>query len=110
MLSILALRIRYLETRGAYSYVKAYGDVPPKWVTFSTKILRHGFHFGQKNPQKRVPFHKKSTIFEVENPSEMGPDLLKFRKKNSKISRFLGEKSSYMGRGFRPRAAHPVKN
>ena len=33
-----------------YSHVKAYGDVPPKWVTFSPKILRHGSHFGQKNP------------------------------------------------------------
>ena len=22
--------------------LKAYGDVPPKWVTFSPKILRHG--------------------------------------------------------------------
>ena len=33
---------------GGYSHVKAYGDVPPKWVTFSPKILRHGSHFGQK--------------------------------------------------------------
>ena len=37
-------------TPGGYSHVKAYGDVPPKWVTFSTKFLRHGSHFGQKNP------------------------------------------------------------
>ena len=43
---------------GGYSHVKAYGDVPPKWVTFSAKILRHGSHFGQKNPKKRVPFRK----------------------------------------------------
>ena len=35
---------------GGYSHVKAYRDVPPKWVTFSPKILRHGSHFGQKNP------------------------------------------------------------
>ena len=35
---------------GGHSHVKAYGDVPPKWVTFSLKILRHGCHFGQKNP------------------------------------------------------------
>ena len=34
---------------GGYSHVKAYGDVPPKWVTFSA-ILRHGPHFGQENP------------------------------------------------------------
>ena len=35
---------------GGYSYVNAYRDVSPKWVTFSPKILRHGSHFGQKNP------------------------------------------------------------
>ena len=40
----------YVSTPGGYSHVKAYGDVPPKWVTFSAKILRHGSHFGQKNP------------------------------------------------------------
>ena len=31
-----------------YSHVKEYRDVPPKWVTFSPKILRHGSHFGPK--------------------------------------------------------------
>ena len=28
--------------RGGYSHVKAYGDVPPKWVTFSPKSLDMG--------------------------------------------------------------------
>ena len=42
--------IGYQSGGGGYSHVKAYGDVPPKWVNFSAKILRHGSHFGQKNP------------------------------------------------------------
>ena len=67
-------------TRGGggreYLHVKAYGDVLPKWVTFSPKILRHWSHFGPKNPYKGVPFYKnceklvKSAVFEVEKPLE----------------------------------------
>ena len=29
---------------------KAYWDVLPKWVSFSSKIFRQGYHFSQKNP------------------------------------------------------------
>ena len=36
-------------TSGGYSYVKVYRHMPPKWVTYSPKILRRGSHFGQKN-------------------------------------------------------------
>ena len=36
---------KYFRPGGGYSHVKAYGDVPPKWVTFSAKLLRHGSHF-----------------------------------------------------------------
>ena len=89
--SSVALRhLTVLEARG-YSH-KAYGDVPPKWVTFSPKILRHDFC--QKNPWKRIPFHKnceklvKLTIFVVGKPLEMGPNLKKIRK-NRQISSFL---------------------
>ena len=32
-----------------YSHVKAYGEVPSKWVTFLSKILRHGSYFDQKS-------------------------------------------------------------
>ena len=45
----------------------------------------------------------KSAVFKVKNPLEMGPDLRKFQKKLSNQE----EKSLDMGRGFRPRAAHP---
>ena len=53
----------------------------------------------------------KSAIFEVENPLEMGPDLRKFQKKKKYLPFFYfeGEKSLDIGKGFRPRAAHPVK-
>ena len=40
---------------------------------------------------------------------EMGPDLRKFRKKSSNQPFSKGEKSSEIVKGFRPRAAHPVK-
>ena len=42
----------------------------------------------------------------------MGPDLRKFQKKKKNIKSqlfFEGEKSLDMGRGFRPRATHPIK-
>ena len=51
----------------------------------------------------------KSAIFEAGNPLEMCPVLLKFRKNRQISSFFEGEKSLEMGKGFRPRAAHPVK-
>ena len=49
----------------------------------------------------------KSAIFEAGNPLEMGLDLRKFRKNQPFLE---GEKSLETGKGFRPRAAHPVKN
>ena len=39
----------------------------------------------------------------------MGPDLQKIRKKALNQPFFEGQKSLDMGKGFRPRAAHPVK-
>ena len=45
---------------GGYSHVKAYGDVPPKWVTFSAQILRHGSHFAQKKSLEEGPISQKS--------------------------------------------------
>ena len=47
-----------INQRGV-SRVKAYGDVPPKWVTFSPKILRHGFHFGKKISLEEGPISQK---------------------------------------------------
>ena len=87
--------------------------MPPKWVTFSSKILRHGSHFGHKNPSKRVSFHKnckkivKSAVFEGK-PLRNGSQFAKvLKKKLSNQPFFEGEKSLDMGRGFRPPAAHP---
>ena len=51
----------------------------------------------------------KSAIFKAEKNLEKGPDLRKFRKKPLNQPIFEGEKSLDMGRGFRSRAAHPVK-
>ena len=42
-----------------FSHVMAYMDVPPKWVTFSPKVLRYGSHFGQKKPSKEGPISQK---------------------------------------------------
>ena len=39
----------------------------------------------------------------------MGPDLQNISKKSFKSAVFWGGKSLDMGKGFRPRAAHPVK-
>ena len=89
--------------------------MPPKWVTFSAKILRHGSHFGQKKSLEEGPILQESrkngkiSHFEVEKPLEMGPDLRKFRKKALNQPFFEGEKSLDVGKGFRPRAAHPIK-
>ena len=50
-------RVRHwfqLEPGVGGSHVKAYGDVPPKWVTFSPKILRHGSQFGLKKKKKSL--------------------------------------------------------
>ena len=73
---------------GGYSHVKAYEDVPPKWVSFSPKILRQVFHFGQKNPYRRgsrftriAKQNVKSALFEAEKSSTMGPDLQNLEKK-----------------------------
>ena len=42
---------------GGYSYVKAYRDVLPRWVTFSPKILTGGSHFTKiVNKLKNQPF------------------------------------------------------
>ena len=78
---------------GGRSHVKAYRDVLPKWVTFSSKILKHGPHFGQKI-LRESHFTKivKPAVFEAEKPLQMGLDLQKFRKK-CLISRFLSEKN-----------------
>ena len=47
-----------VRSGGGNSHAKAYGDVPPKWVTFSPKILRQGSHFGKKKSLEEGPFHK----------------------------------------------------
>ena len=56
---IAKIAIRDLNP-GGYPHVKAYGDVPPKWVTFSPKILRHGSHFGQKTLRHGSHFGQKN--------------------------------------------------
>ena len=112
---ISLLQFTHKPGGGEYSHVKAYGDVQPKWVTFSAKILRHGSLFAQKKYLEEGPILQKSwknckiSQFEVEKPLEMGPDFRKFWKKALNQPFFQGEKSLDMGKGFRPRAAHPVK-
>ena len=56
---------------GGYSHVKAYGDVPPKWITFFLpKILKHG----SKQSLEEGPISQKLrktykiSRFEVEKP------------------------------------------
>ena len=69
--------------RGRFSHVKAYRDVPPKWVSFHQesldkgpilvkKILRRGPHF-----TKIAEKNYKIAVFEAEKSLEMGPDLRK---------------------------------
>ena len=83
---------------GGYWHVKAYGDVLPKWVTFSPKILRHVSQFGQKSPKRSVPFHKlwekivKSAVLEAEKPLEMGLNFQKLQKTVYSVV-FLSEKN-----------------
>ena len=47
--------------------LQAYGDVLPKWVTFSPKILRHGFHFRPKKKKglshRLLPKKLSATLF-----------------------------------------------
>ena len=107
---------------GGNSRVKAYGDVPPQWDTFSPKILRNGSHFGQ-NILRRVLFHKtckklvKSAVFEVEKPLKwvtIRTNLTKKQKTKTKTRTvqstiFEGEKSSDMERILDFVAAHPIK-
>ena len=58
--TVICLLNVFCQSRGrGYSHVKAYGNVPSKWVTFSPKIVRHESHFGKKKIlRRRVPFHK----------------------------------------------------
>ena len=90
-----------IKTRGGYSHVEAYRDVPPKRVVFSPGILRQGSHVVNKSLDKGPDFRKIAKIlkkscqisrFEAEKPLEKGPDFQNFRK-NVQISRFLSEKN-----------------
>ena len=100
--------------REGVSDVKAYGDVLPKWVTFSAKSLEMGSILIKKSQEEGPISQKlwkivKSAILKIEKPLEMGPHLQKFWKKLLNQLFFEGGMSLDMGRGFRPRAAHPVK-
>ena len=69
----------------------------PKWVTFSTNILRQRSNFGLKKSLEEDPISQKLekkwkiSVFEVEKPSEMGHDLCNILEKQ--ISRFLMEEN-----------------
>ena len=61
LLRLVGFGITYLSMTpegGGNSHVKAYRDVPPKWVTFSPKILKHGSHLGQKILRRGSHFTK----------------------------------------------------
>ena len=100
---------------GGYSHVKAYGDVPPKWVAFSPKILRHGSHFKKKKSLEEGPISKnlwkncKISRFWGRKILRNGSQFAKISKKLSIQPFFEWKKSLDMGRVFRPRAAHSVK-
>ena len=95
----------YSDPRG-YSLVKAYSDVPPKWVTFSPNILRHGSPFSQQIPE-RGPISQKlwrnckiSRSWGIKTLT-MGLNLQTFWKKNnSQISHFWRRKILRYGQGF----------
>ena len=84
---------------------------------FFTKILSHGFHFGQKilrSSWKRVPFHKygkscKISHFWGMKNIDRSPFVKMSEKKPVNQPFFEGEKSLDMGLGFRPLSAYPVK-
>ena len=86
----------------------------PNGLLFQQKSLDMGPILVKKSLEEG-PISQKSrkngkiSHFEVEKPLEMGPDLRKFRKKALNQPFFEGEKSLDMGKGFRTRAAHPVK-
>ena len=80
--------------------------MPPKWVTFLPKILRHGSHFcpkksleeGPISPKKKKKKHKgkekwekivKSAIFEVKKSLKCGSQFAKISGQNRKIGRFF---------------------
>ena len=92
-----------LKRLGRYSHVKIYGDVAPKWVSFSPKIHRQGSHFRQKSLKegpslrklrKKVKNHPFLRLKKKRKKKllKMGPDFRKFRC-SGQISRFLREKN-----------------
>ena len=72
-----------------YSHVKAYGDVPPKWVTFSPKILSHGSHFTKIAKKCKISRFWGSKTFR--NGSQVAKIC---GKKPSQISGFLRKKNT----------------
>ena len=66
---------------GGTHMLRAYGDVPSKWVTFLAKILRHGSHSVFKKSLEEGPISQKLQ------------KKKKKKKKNGKISRFWREKN-----------------
>ena len=71
---VLGANLSSMYLMGGTHMLRHTGDVLPKWVTFSPKILRHGSHFGQKILRG-------------------GSHFTKFAKKNGKISCFWGRKN-----------------
>ena len=69
--------VKAMVNQGGYSHVKAYGDVPPKWVTFSPEILRQVFNFGLKKSLEEGP---------------ISPKLQKKKNEKSAISEFKKKK------------------
>ena len=75
------------------------GGLSPKWVTFSPKILKHRFHFGQKilRGSHFTKFAKKKkniqlgplAVFDTEKPLQMGLNLRRFRENCLFISAVL---------------------
>ena len=102
---------------GGCSHVKAYGHVPPKSITFSPKILRHGFHICQKksldleegpiSQKLREKKNRKIGHFWGRKTLTNLSQFAKISKNPSNQPFFEGEKSLDVGKGFRQRAAHP---
>ena len=98
-----------------YSHVKAYRDVPPKWVSFFTQGPFQSKKFLEEGPiSPKVQKNCKISHFSGRKTLRNGSQLAKILKKKKinqsiKSATFQGEKSLQMGRGFRLRAAHPIK-
>ena len=98
--SLFCGSISHIVLIWGYSHVKAYRDALPKWVSFSAKSLRQGFHFSKKQKSleegptwPKLQKNCKISHFWGRKNLKMNLNLQKFQKKLSDQPLFEGEKS-----------------